>query len=144
MSLCTSARSSARGIPRLGEGQPVRFTLMDKGGRLSASDLELEGEPVASARPAPRRDDSPRGGGRQQQDDTDFTPGERIDGTVKFFNAMKGFGFISRDDGQPDAFVHISAVERSGLSTLNEGQRVNFELARDRRGRVSVDSLELA
>src|SRR3546814_11685167 len=58
--------------------------------------------------------------------------------TVKFFNAMKGFGFIQRDDGQPDAFVHISAVERAGLSTLNEGDRLEFELEVDRRGKYAA------
>src|SRR3546814_4212598 len=63
------------------------------------------------------------GGGHQRQ-----TTGERVEGTVKFFNAMKGFGFIQRDDGQPDAFVHISAVERAGLQGLDEGQRLSFEL----------------
>ncbi|MEO0500061.1 MAG: cold-shock protein [Pseudomonadota bacterium] len=124
------------GHSSLGEGQPIRFELMDKGGRLSAANLEIEGEPIAA--PArPQREERPR------DEDVDFTPGERLDGAVKFFNAMKGFGFVSRDDGQPDAFVHISAVERSGLSTLSEGQRVSFELARDRRGRVSVDQIEV-
>ncbi|MBL8592415.1 MAG: cold-shock protein, partial [Devosia sp.] len=51
-----------------------------------------------------------------------------IEGTVKFFNTTKGFGFIQPNDGSKDAFVHISAVERSGLSTLNEGQKVSYEL----------------
>ena len=62
-------------------------------------------------------------------------------GTVKFFNAMKGFGFLVRDDGQPDAFVHISAVERSGLSALNEGERYEFDLEVDRRGKHSAVNL---
>lgn len=128
------------GHTTLAEGQAVRFNLMDRGGRLSASDLEIDGEaPAASAR-APRQD---QGGGGSRDQDVDFTPGERLDGAVKFFNAMKGFGFLSRDDGQPDAFVHISALERSGMQSLTEGQRVSFELARDRRGRVSADKIEL-
>ena len=61
---------------------------------------------------------------------------------MKFFNGQKGFGFIARDDGQPDAFVHISAVERSGLPTLNGGQRLSFQLETDRRGKVAAVNLE--
>jgi CspA family cold shock protein len=67
--------------------------------------------------------------------------GEKATGTVKFFNTMKGFGFITRDDGQPDAFVHISAVERSGMSGLNEGDRVEFDIEVDRRGKYSAVNL---
>jgi CspA family cold shock protein len=64
-------------------------------------------------------------------------------GTVKWFNATKGYGFIQPDDGGKDAFVHISAVERSGLNGLNEGQKVQFELVTDRRtGKVSADNLK--
>lgn len=66
-------------------------------------------------------------------------------GTVKFFNASKGFGFIEPEDGSKDAFVHISAVERAGLSTLSEGQKIKFELVSDaRNGKMSADQLELA
>ncbi|MDE0880805.1 MAG: cold-shock protein [Sphingomonas bacterium] len=68
--------------------------------------------------------------------------GEKATGTVKFFNAMKGFGFIQRDDGQPDAFVHISAVERAGMQTLNEGDRLEFELEVDRRGKYAAVNLQ--
>ena len=64
-------------------------------------------------------------------------------GTVKWFNAAKGFGFISPDDGSKDAFVHISAVERAGLSDLREGQRVEFELQPGRDGKSSAESLSL-
>jgi CspA family cold shock protein len=65
-------------------------------------------------------------------------------GTVKWFNAQKGFGFIAPDDGGNDAFVHISAVERSGLSDLREGQKVGFELVADRKsGKMSADNLKL-
>jgi CspA family cold shock protein len=67
--------------------------------------------------------------------------GERATGTVKFFNGMKGFGFITRDDGQPDAFVHISAVERSGMQSLNEGDRLEFDIEVDRRGKYSAVNL---
>jgi CspA family cold shock protein len=64
-------------------------------------------------------------------------------GTVKWFNAQKGFGFIQPDNGGKDAFVHISAVERAGLGTLNEGQKVEFELVTDRRsGKMSADNLK--
>ena len=64
-------------------------------------------------------------------------------GTVKWFNATKGFGFIQPDNGGKDAFVHISAVERAGLGTLGEGQKVEFELVTDRRtGKISADNLK--
>ena len=64
-----------------------------------------------------------------------------ITGTVKFFNADKGYGFIAPDAGGNDAFVHISAVERSGLSALNEGERYEFDLEVDRRGKYSAVNL---
>ena len=64
-------------------------------------------------------------------------------GTVKWFNATKGFGFIQPDNGGPDAFVHISAVERAGLAGLNEGQKVSYDLVADRRtGKQSADNLK--
>lgn len=65
-------------------------------------------------------------------------------GTVKFFNPTKGFGFITPQGGNKDVFVHISAVERAGLSTLNEGQQVSFELENDRQGRASAVNLQTA
>ncbi|MEM7633440.1 MAG: cold-shock protein [Pseudomonadota bacterium] len=66
-------------------------------------------------------------------------------GTVKFFNAAKGFGFIEPEDGSKDAFVHISAVERAGMSTLSEGQKVTFELVSDEHsGKMSADNLQNA
>jgi CspA family cold shock protein len=66
-------------------------------------------------------------------------------GTVKWFNGQKGFGFIQPDAGGADVFVHISAVERAGLSGLGEGQKVNFEAKRDpARGKVSAENLSLA
>ncbi|QUS56172.1 cold-shock protein [Pseudovibrio brasiliensis] len=63
-------------------------------------------------------------------------------GTVKWFNTTKGFGFIAPEDGSKDVFVHISAVERSGLSTLADGQEVTFELESGRDGRQSAVNLE--
>ena len=64
-------------------------------------------------------------------------------GTVKWFNTTKGFGFIQPDNGGPDAFVHISAVERAGLATLRDGQKLSYELVTDRRtGKTSADQLQ--
>ncbi len=68
---------------------------------------------------------------------------EMATGTVKWFNATKGFGFIQPDDGSADVFVHISAVERAGLRGLNDGQKITFELVKDRRtGKMSADNLQ--
>ncbi|WP_089174284.1 cold-shock protein [Bosea sp. AS-1] len=65
-------------------------------------------------------------------------------GTVKWFNTDKGFGFIQPEGGGQDAFVHISAVERAGLRTLQEGQKVSYELVQDKRsGKVSADNLQV-
>jgi cold shock protein len=64
------------------------------------------------------------------------------EGTVKFFNTTKGFGFIQPDTGGKDAFVHISAVERSGMSTLVEGQKVSYELETGRDGKQSATNLK--
>ena len=63
-------------------------------------------------------------------------------GTVKWFNGQKGFGFIQPDDGGKDVFVHISAVERAGMSNLNEGQKISYDVVADRRtGKSSADNL---
>ncbi|HLL59108.1 MAG TPA: cold-shock protein [Allosphingosinicella sp.] len=135
------------GLTGLAEGQPLEFTLVDRGGRISATDLKIEGEPMPVTDRGPPREREERGGGGgfgggagaggpQRQ-----LTGEKASGTVKFFNAMKGFGFISRDDGQPDAFVHISAVERAGMVSLNEGDRLEFELEVDRRGKTAAVNL---
>ena len=134
------------GLTGLAEGQPMGFTLVDRGGRISATELKIDGEPMPVEDRGPPRDreagpGGPRGGaggagGPQRQ-----LTGEKATGTVKFFNAMKGFGFIQRDDGQPDAFVHISAVERAGMPTLNEGDRLEFELEVDRRGKYAAVNL---
>ena len=135
------------GLTGLADGQPLEFTLVDRGGRVSATDLKIDGEPMAVEERAPREPreggfgapgGAPRGGagGPARQ-----LTGEKSTGTVKFFNAMKGFGFIQRDDGQPDAFVHISAVERAGMTNLNEGDRLEFELEVDRRGKYAAVNL---
>lgn len=117
------------GLEGLAEGQELEFNLVDRGGKVSAADLQVVGDVIpveAPARPAaPQRE----------------LTGEKATGTVKFFNGTKGFGFITRDDGQPDAFVHISAVERSGLQGINEGDRLEFDLEVDRRGKYSAVNL---
>lgn len=64
-------------------------------------------------------------------------------GTVKWFNAAKGFGFIEPEDGSKDAFVHISAVERAGLASLNEGQKVSYELQPGQNGKSSAENLSI-
>ncbi len=123
------------GLTDLADGQPLEFTLVDRGGRISATNLKIEGEPLEVVRTP--REGAAGGGGPQRQ-----LTGEKAQGTVKFFNAMKGFGFISRDDGQPDAFVHISAVERAGLPTINEGDRFEFDIEVDRRGKYAAVNLQ--
>jgi CspA family cold shock protein len=66
-------------------------------------------------------------------------------GTVKFFNATKGFGFIQPDNGGADVFVHISAVERAGLSSVSEGQKLSFDAVRnDRNGKIAAENLQAA
>jgi CspA family cold shock protein len=64
-------------------------------------------------------------------------------GTVKWFNAQKGYGFIQPEDGSKDVFVHISAVERAGLNSLHEGQRVGYELERGQQGKTSAVALKV-
>jgi CspA family cold shock protein len=142
------------GLTGLADGQPLEFTLVDRGGRVSATDLKIDGEPMPVTDRAPPREPREGGFGGDRGGGFGGAPGgdrggpqreltgEKAQGTVKFFNAMKGFGFISRDDGQPDAFVHISAVERAGMSSLNEGDRVEFELEVDRRGKTAAVNLQ--
>ena len=65
-------------------------------------------------------------------------------GTVKWFNPTKGFGFVAPEDGSKDVFIHISALERSGIRGLNEGQKIEYELAAGRDGRTSAESVKLA
>jgi CspA family cold shock protein len=115
------------GLEGLAEGQELAFNLVDRGGKISAADLQVVGDviKVETKAASPQRE----------------LTGEKATGTVKFFNAMKGFGFITRDDGKEDAFVHISAVERSGLPGINEGDRFEFDLEVDRRGKFSAVNL---
>ena len=141
----------AAGLTGLADGQPMEFTLTERNGRVSATDLVIDGEPMPVSDRAPPREREGGGGfgadrggdrgpprGGAGRDAAPMTNGQRVDGTVKFFNGQKGFGFIQREDGGPDAFVHISAVERAGMSNLNEGQRVSFELEEDRRGKQAA------
>src|SRR5512144_955637 len=123
------------GLTDLADGQPLEFTLVDRGGRISATNLRIEGEPMAVERTGGGGAGAGAGGPQRQ------LTGEKASGTVKFFNSMKGFGFIQRDDGQPDAFVHISAVERAGIPTLNEGDKLEFEIEVDRRGKYAAVNL---
>ncbi|QWC56914.1 cold-shock protein [Erythrobacter sp. 3-20A1M] len=127
------------GLEGLAEGQELEFNLVDRGGKISAQDLQVVGDVIpVESRGGPggaRRDDAGAGAPRRE------LTGEKATGTVKFFNSMKGFGFLVRDDGQPDAFVHISAVERSGLGQINEGERYQFDLEVDRRGKHSAVNL---
>ena len=115
------------GLEGLAEGQELQFNLVDRGGKISAADLQIVGDVIPVQQ---------RAAGPQRQ-----LTGDKATGTVKFFNAMKGFGFITRDDGKEDAFVHISAVERSGLPGINEGDRFEFDLEVDRRGKFSAVNL---
>ena len=129
------------GLTGLADGQPMEFTLSERNGRISATDLVIDGEPMpvtgGGGGGGPRGAPSGGAGGMSRETST-----ERYEGTVKFFNAAKGFGFIAREDGGQDAFVHISAVERAGMATLSEGQRVSFQLETDRRGKQAATSLQ--
>ena len=112
------------GLATLREEQKVTSaTRPGRDGRLSAEDLSL----------APTTDD----------DDGEHTPHDvaRGTGTVKWFNTAKGYGFIAPDNGSQDVFVHASAVERAGLDTLREGQRLSYELRPGRGGKSSAENL---
>jgi CspA family cold shock protein len=137
------------GLQGLASGQPLGFTLVDRNGRISAIDLKIDGEPMPLDAPGAggdRSDRGPRGGGfgdRPARPRRELT-GERANGEVKFFNAAKGFGFIKRDDGGADCFVHISAVERAGIHSLNEGDRLAFDIEVDDRGKFSAVNLAVS
>ena len=118
------------GLESLASGQTLAFTLVDRNGRISATELKITGEHLAVDAPAER----PTRARRQ-------LTGERAAGEVKFFNSSKGFGFIKRDDGGADCFVHISAVERAGMHSLNEGDRLAFDIEVDDRGKYSAVNL---
>ena len=141
------------GRDNIAEGQTLKFNLVERNGRVSAADIELTGEELQVQERGPRpprpafgdRGGFDRGGfgGPRGPRPDPVTDGTRYDGTVKFFNGTKGFGFIARDDGGADAFVHISAVERAGLTSLEPNQRVSFELETDRRGKQAAVNLSV-
>ncbi len=120
------------GLTGLASGQTLAFTLVDRNGRVSATDLKIVGEHLTAD--APSASEKPARARRQ-------LTGERASGEVKFFNSSKGFGFIKRDDGGADCFVHISALERAGMHSLNEGDRVDFDIEVDDRGKYSAVNL---
>lgn len=123
------------GLQGLGEGQELEFTLVDRGGKVSASDLVIVGDVIPAAAAPKPNSDAPAGGQQRQ------LTGDSSTGTVKFFNATKGFGFVARDDGESDVFVHISSLEKSGISTVNEGDKLKFDIEIDRRGKFSAVNL---
>jgi CspA family cold shock protein len=133
------------GLTGLAEGQPLEFTLVDRGGKVSASDLVIDGDPIpvpdapARTERPERGGDRPGGGFAKPQSGG---AGEHANGTVKFFNDMKGFGFVQRDDGGEDVFVHISALERSGLGPVTQGDRLSFDIEIDRRGKFSATNVK--
>ncbi len=136
----------AAGLSDIAEGQQLSFALAERNGRISATELKWEGDPlpVTARGPRPPRPGGTgeRGGFGERRPRVPQTDGVRYQGTVKFFNGVKGFGFIARDDGGEDAFVHISAVERAGLTSLEPNQRVSFELELDRRGKQAAVNLQ--
>ena len=137
------------GLTGLADGQPIEFTLSERNGRISATDIVIDGEPMPITGGGGGDRGPPRGaagggmgGGAGAGGMTRETSTERYEGTVKFFNAQKGFGFVAREDGGQDAFVHISAVERAGLGTLAEGQKISFQLETDRRGKQAATNIQ--
>jgi CspA family cold shock protein len=137
------------GLSGLNEGDQVAYELEEdrRSGKTSAGQLRVTGHGAVPAggggarspRP-PRSFDGPRGGGGGFSGGT----GESGTGVVKWFNTTKGFGFIQPDNGGGDVFVHISAVERAGMRTLDKDQRVTYELETDRRGKTSAVNLQAA
>jgi CspA family cold shock protein len=134
------------GLGALNEGDEVTYELEQdrRSGKLAAVDLRVTGSSGPSERPSrpPRFDSGERRGGHGGGG-----PREMLgsgSGVVKWFNAAKGFGFIQPRDGGGDVFVHISAVERSGLSGLAEGQSVSYDLEQDRRsGKAAATNIRV-
>jgi CspA family cold shock protein len=127
------------GLPGLNQGDVLAFDVEkdQRTGKFRATELELL-EPAATAAPP-----------RSQREWEPSVPAAKSAGgpdrgVVKWFNQAKGFGFISPDGAGPDVFVHISAVERAGFTSLTEGQAVSYEVAQDRRsGKMSATNLQL-
>ncbi len=119
------------GLLSLNEGDTVSFEIEQdrRSGKNSATNLRV----LSSGGPSPRSSGGGGGGGGGSRAYASGPSGGTGSGTVKWFNTTKGFGFIQPDNGGPDVFVHISAVERAGLRGLNEGQRISYELQTDRK-----------
>ncbi len=136
------------GLAGLNEGDQVNYEIEAdrRSGKPAAIDLEVTGSSPVPRTPRPA---APRGFDRRGQDGAAPRGGVREpmgagSGVVKWFNPTKGFGFIQPSGGGADIFVHISAVERAGLSSLSEGQSVSYDLEQDRRsGKSSATNLRL-
>jgi CspA family cold shock protein len=138
------------GLNGLNEGDTVNFDLEQdrRSGKAAAVNLEVTGSsPVAPRGPGGPRSSAPRDSYAARPPRAEYGGGQTSgsgQGTVKWFNQTKGFGFIQPSDGGGDIFVHISAVERAGLRSLNEGQNVSYELEQDRRsGKTSAVNLRV-
>jgi len=129
------------GLVGIDEGDQIAYELEQdrRSGKSSAVDLVMISQGAGSVRaPIQRRfDNVPRD--RRSNGDSMGSG----DGVVKWFNPIKGFGFIAPSDGGPDVFVHASAVERAGLSSLNDGQAVAYDLERSRAGKASATNLRV-
>ena len=155
VSLCDSAeRGTLRAIEKL-TGAPLRVIESAGPAATAASELPAPAPapaqtpapaPVSKARTANRRREKAADNGGMKRSSMPKMQRKTLmpSGTVKWFNAVKGFGFVAPDDGSNDVFLHISAVERSGIGTPREGQRVSYDLDRDRRGRASATNLRAA
>ena len=131
------------GLTDLADGQPLEFTLVDRGGRVSATDLKIDGEPMEVDRGAGAARGGPRGRRlRRRRRAAASADRRKGSGHGQVLQRDEGLRLHQRDDGQPDAFVHISAVERAGLPTLNEGDRFEFEIEVDRRGKYAAVNLQ--
>jgi CspA family cold shock protein len=143
------------GVQDLNEGDQVTFEVEEdrRSGKLAAVDLRVTGSgsgPVSSGRPDQRSQSNyrPHGAGTRPATGARVGGSRQAEGsgsgTVKWFNATKGFGFIQPEGSGEDVFVHISAVERAGLRELREGQVVSFDIERDgRSGKASATNLRL-
>lgn len=135
------------GLDGLTEGDVVNYEVEPdrRSGKPAAVSLEVTGK--TDVPPRPPRSGPPRSFERRGPSDGRGPPREAIgagSGVVKWFNPTKGFGFIQPSDGGSDVFVHISAVERAGLSSLSEGQSISYDLEQDRRsGKSSATNLRL-
>jgi ATP-dependent RNA helicase RhlE len=147
LSFCDVAeRPNLRAIEKL-TGRPLDILDFTCGQEPVAAPAVSTPEPLAAPKEKisePRRKKAAGNNGQTQRAKTNTRRGLMPTGTVKWFNPQKGFGFVEPDDGGKDVFLHISAVERSGIGTPREGQKVSFDVERDQRGRVSATNLRAA